>query len=214
MIDGSLHSWIGLTSGVIALAAFVPYIRSILRGQTRPNRASWFIWAFAEIVTTATYAASGADATLWVAAGYSVGTITVAALSLRYGEGGASFLDLLCLAGAGIALIPWLVLDQAELALYMIIFVDALAVFPTLRKAILDPDSEDKTYWSLSFLAAVVNIFAINRWTPEIVVFPVYSFIGAGAILLALYGKTIVRLIQARMRAADLPASSTPNLQS
>lgn len=214
MIDGSLHSWIGLTSGAIALAAFIPYIRSILRGQTRPNRASWFIWAFAEIVTTATYAASGADATLWVAAGYTLGTITVASLSLRYGEGGASLLDLMCLTGASIALIPWLALDQPELALYMIIFVDALAVFPTLKKAIADPESENRTYWSLSFLAAVINIFAINRWTPEIVVFPVYSFLGAGAIVLALYSRPIFRFVLARLRPATLAASPEPKLQS
>lgn len=213
MIDGSLQSWIGLTSGAVALASFVPYIRSILRGQTRPNRASWFIWAFAEIVTTATYAASGADATVWIAAAYALGTITVASLSLRYGEGGASLIDGLCLAGASLALIPWLVLDQAELALYMIIFVDLLAVFPTLRKAIVDPDSEDKTYWTLSFLAAVINLFAIDRWAPEIAAFPIYCFLGAGAIAGALHAHGIIRFLNARLRQPALPAS-VPNLQS
>jgi pimeloyl-ACP methyl ester carboxylesterase len=213
MIDGSIQSWIGMTSGAVALASFVPYIRSILRGQTRPNRASWIIWAFAEIITTATYAASGAGDTLWIAAGYSLGTVTVASLSLRYGEGGASPIDVMCLMGASIALIPWLVLDQAELALYMIIFVDVLAVFPTLKKAITDPDSEDKTYWSLSFLAAVINLFAINRWAPEIAAFPIYCFLGAGAIVLALYSRNIMRAVTARLRQPALPAP-VPNLQS
>lgn len=214
MTDGSLQSWIGLASGAIALAAFVPYIRSILRGQTRPNRASWIIWAFAEIVTTATYAASGAEATVWIAGAYSLGTITVAALSVRYGEGGASPIDLMCLMGASIALIPWLALDQAELALYIIIFVDLLAVFPTLKKAISDPDSEDKTYWSLAFFAAVVNLFAIERWAPEISAFPIYCFVGAGAIVVALYANAAVRLLQARLRPAEPMPASIPNLQS
>lgn len=213
MIDGSLQSWIGLTAGAVAVASFIPYIRSILRGQTRPNRASWIIWAFAEIITTATYAASGADATVWIAAGYSVGTITVASLSLRYGEGGASPIDIMCLMGATIALIPWLALDQAELALYMIIFVDILAVFPTLKKAIADPDSEDKTYWSLSFLAAIINLFAIDRWAPEIAAFPIYCFLGAGAIVAALYSHNLVRFVSHRLRQPALPAS-VPNLQS
>mgnify|MGYP001250037696 CR=1 FL=1 len=213
MTDGSIQSWIGLTSGAVALASFIPYIRSILKGQTRPNRASWFIWAFAEIITTATYAASGADATLWIAAGYALGTITVASLSLRYGEGGAGLIDAMCLAGASIALIPWLALDQAELALYMIIFVDVLAVFPTLKKALADPESEDKTYWSLSFLAAVINLFAIERWAPEIAAFPIYCFLGAGAILAALLSHGVVRAVAGRLRQPALPAS-VPNLQS
>lgn len=213
MIDGSLQSWIGLSSGAIALAAFIPYIRSILRGQTRPNRASWFIWAFAEVITTATYAASGADATVWIAGAYALGTITVASLSLRYGEGGAGPIDIMCLMGASIALIPWLALDQAELALYLIIFVDLLAVFPTLKKAIADPDSEDKTYWSLAFLAAIVNLFAIDRWAPEISAFPIYCFVGAGAIILALYSHSLIRAVTLRLRQPALPAS-VPNLQS
>lgn len=213
MIDGSLQSWIGLTSGAVALASFVPYIRSILKGQTRPNRASWIIWAFAEIITTATYSASGADATVWIAAGYAIGTITVASLSIRYGEGGAGPVDMMCLAGASIALIPWLALDQAELALYMIIFVDVLAVFPTLKKAIADPDSEDKTYWSLSFLAAIINLFAIDRWAPEIAAFPIYCFLGAGVIVTALYAHGLVRALSARLKAPSRLPASVPNLQ-
>lgn len=213
MTDGSLQSWIGLAAGVIALAAFIPYIRSILRGQTRPNRASWIIWAFAEIITTATYAASGAESTVWIAGAYALGTITVASLSLRYGEGGTSPIDIMCLMGASVALIPWLALDQAELALYIIIFVDILAVFPTLKKAIADPGSEDKTYWLLAFFAAVVNLFAIDRWAPEISAFPIYCFLGAGAIVATLYSHGLIRAVSQRLRQPALPAS-VPNLQS
>ena len=117
----------------------------------------------------------------------------------------------MCLLGASIALIPWLALDNAELALYMIIFVDVLAVFPTLKKAITDPESEDKTYWSLSFLAAIINLFAIERWAPEIAAFPIYCFLGAGAIVLALYSHSLIRALAPRQPA--LPAS-VPNLQS
>ncbi len=33
----------GWVAGVLSLVAFVPYIVAILRGETRPNRATWWI---------------------------------------------------------------------------------------------------------------------------------------------------------------------------
>lgn len=200
------QNWLGISSGVIALAAFIPYIRSILRGQTRPNRASWFIWAFAEGLTFASYGAAGADATLYIAAAYMTGTFTVACLALRNGQGGAGVLDMLCLFGAAISLIPWLVYGSAELALYMIIFVDALAIFPTLLKSIQDPESEDKSYWLLMLLAAAVNLLAVHTWAPSISAFPIYCLIGSGAIVTALYA----RRIGAFFRHATQPISPPP----
>lgn len=187
---------LGIASGVIALAAFAPYIRSILRGQTRPNRASWLIWAFAEGLTFASYGASGAGATLYIAGAYMTGTFTVAVLSLRNGQGGAGVLDILCLSGAAISLIPWIAFNSSEMALYMIIFVDALAVFPTLLKSIEDPESEDKTYWLLMLLAAVVNLFAIHTWAPHISAFPIYCVLGSGAIVAALYARRATRVFR------------------
>src|SRR3989344_1300311 len=100
----------GLAAGLFNLVAFVPYILSIFgwrlswsksifeqTTRTKPNRASWFIWAFVGAVILPAYSHSGAHETVWVAAALVVGPCVVAILSIKYGEGGLSAFDQVCL---------------------------------------------------------------------------------------------------------------------
>lgn len=176
----------GLIAGILAMLAVVPYIRSILSGRTKPNRASFLIWTGVGLMVAATYKASGATTTLWVALAYFVSPLIVAALSLKYGVGGASRLDLVCLSGALLSLALWWATRSAPTSLYINILVDALAVIPTAKKAWLDPGSEDRSAWQLAFLANAVDLFAIRSWAPEISIYPIYSFLATGTIVTAL----------------------------
>ena len=53
----------------------------------------------------------------------------------------------------------------------------------------------------------------VDRWAPEIAAFPIYCFLGAGAIVAALLSHGVVRAVAGRLRQPALPAS-VPNLQS
>ena len=39
--------------GIVFFLGFLPYIAAILRGQTRPSKASWVIWSTLNAVTLA-----------------------------------------------------------------------------------------------------------------------------------------------------------------
>jgi len=164
----SIHRIAGWLAGALTLAAFAPYIWAILHGETTPNRASWFIWALVCAMTALTYNASGAQATIFVAYAYAAATVVVAILSVRYGEPGASWLDWVCMAGAGASLVSWLVFRNAPTALYLSILVDFLAVVPTWRKAHLHPASENRLSWTISTAAMAVNLIAVEDWSPHI----------------------------------------------
>ena len=105
---------LGWVAGVLSLVAFVPYIVAILRGETRPNRATWWIWTTTGAVLLASYYFSGAETTIWVAVSYFVASLVTALLSIRYGEGGSTPLDRGCLmapapvsCSGGCSTIPW-----------------------------------------------------------------------------------------------------------
>ncbi len=168
---------IGVMAGVVALSALIPYARSILAGHTKPNRASWCIWSLVGIVLAASYKASGADATFWIAVAYAVNPLTVALLSIRYGVGGASRLDLICLAVCLLILLLWWRLRSAPVALFLTLCVDALGALPTLRKAWQDPRSEDQLAWGIACAAAFLNLFAIDSPKPQVWLYPVYAFL-------------------------------------
>lgn len=178
---------IGVVAAIVAASALVPYVRSILAGRTKPNRASWWIWALIGCAIAASYKASGASATFWIALVYAAMSLTVALLSIRYGTGGASALDLCCLAGCLLSLWLWWRLRSAPAALYLNICMDALGMLPTLRKVWRDPRSEDRLAWSIASLAAGMNLFAIDSPRPQVWLHPLHAFLGNGLIAALLF---------------------------
>lgn len=180
------HQLFGEISGIIAILAFVPYIASILRHETRPSRASWVIWAVLGIVLLVSYHSSGATTTIWIPIVYATLPLIVFALSFRYGVGGYNYLDLVCLTGAAIGLLLWKITHVPETALYLNIFVDALGFLPTYKKAYLQPASENLPAWVIGTLATLLNLLAINKWQLNIALYPLYLAVFNGGVPITL----------------------------
>ncbi|KKT58129.1 MAG: hypothetical protein UW52_C0064G0012 [Candidatus Gottesmanbacteria bacterium GW2011_GWA1_44_24b] len=56
----------GLLSAVIFPISYFPYVRDTLRGKTKPERASWFIWATLGAIAFFSQLAKGATDSLWL----------------------------------------------------------------------------------------------------------------------------------------------------
>lgn len=173
---------IGLLAGLLSLAAFVPYIIAIVKGATKPNRATWWIWTTNGLILLASYYATGAESTVWVAVGYFVGSLLTAVLALRYGEGGWSPFDRSCLLGAALGLLFWWMFNSSIVALVTTLFVDFAGALPTIRKAYRAPETEDRVAWALFISGNTVNLFAVEAWSFGIAVYPVYMFLASGTI--------------------------------
>lgn len=178
---------LGVASGVIAIVAYVPYIISILKGKTKPNRASWWIWAVLGIIICASYWSVGARNTFWFT--LPIGMVTTALLSLKYGVGGWTTFDRLCLLGAAAGLLMWWVSGIPFTALAIAILIDVMGFFPTIRKIWYEPGSEDLLTWAMFFIAAVLNVAAIDRWTLEIAAYPLYIVIFNSLVFVLLFRK-------------------------
>lgn len=172
----------GQVAGVVSLVAFVPYILAILRGETRPNRATWWIWTATSFVLLASYYFSGADTTIWVPASYFAASFVTALLSIRYGEGGATPLDRGCLAGAAAGLLAWWWFDSPVVALVTALGVDFAGALPTIRKAWVAPHTEDRLAWGLFIAGNTLNLVAVDRWDFAIAIYPIYFFVVSGTI--------------------------------
>jgi hypothetical protein len=171
---------IGIIAGIISTIAFVPYIISMVRGKTTPNKATWAIWAVLGVIIAASYYAAGARETAYVPFGYAIGILAVSALSFKYGEEGWTALDKWCLAGAGAGLALWALTSEPLFALYLTTMVDAIGGIPTIKKAWERPGSEDKAAWLMFLLANALNLLAIREWTLAVAMYPVYVIILSG----------------------------------
>jgi hypothetical protein len=165
---------LGKLAGFVSLLALIPYIRSILKGKTKPNRASWFIWAVVSTVLLASYHYSGATTTIWLAATFALIPIIISIFSIKYGVGGYEKLDIVCLVGAVTGLILWKLTSNPQTALYLNIAMDVLGFLPTIKKSYLQPETENTTAWLIALVANIVNVLALTTWQFKIAFYPIY----------------------------------------
>jgi hypothetical protein len=177
----------GILAGVTALIDFIAYDVSILRGKTRPNRATWFILTVVGILITASYYSVGARDTLWMPIGYTVGPFIAFLLSIKYGEGGWTTFDKVCLFTAMISVIFWYLSGSALIALLINIFIDFLGMLPTIKKSYLDPNSEELHPWVITFIAGILNLLAISTFNFDIIIYPIYMFLVNGVVVFFLF---------------------------
>jgi hypothetical protein len=168
---------LGVSSAILNGIGFVPYVRAILRGKTKPERASWWIWTVIVLVALAAQAAAGATWSLFLAGGLFVGDVVVALLSLRYGYGRFKGRDFLSLAVAVFGVWLWKVTNNPLAALVVIIAVDFLGNWLTLIKSWRAPYSENLITWMTISVAAAAGVLSVGSFNSTRIVFPAYVLI-------------------------------------
>ncbi len=170
------HAIAGMASGIVLLLGNIPYIISIRRGATRPNLVTWGIWTTIGFILLGSYQAIGATNTLWLLISQVISQFVITIYAFRYSRGSWTQLDRICLAGAGLSLLLWCCSGSPLVALLMNTAMDLLGAIPTIKKVYYDPTSEDLRAWAVYFVAAVLNLLAIENFSLSFVVFPLYLF--------------------------------------
>jgi hypothetical protein len=150
-------------SGVLCMIGFLPYIVAIVRGSTKPAKATWIIWASLDTITLCGMFAK--EAVNGQILGAVVGAWTIAALSVKFGASGWTKLDKLCLAGAVLGVLLWQVFDNPLLGIVTSLSVVFLGSIPTFVSVWRDPSREDKFSWTIFWASCVVAVWAIPSWT-------------------------------------------------
>ena len=176
---------------MISLAAYIPYIVSVIRQESKPKRVSWIIWALVDSIIALSYREAGANYAFLTPAGYALGSSAVVLLSVKYGIGGWSAFDRNCVLGAALGLLLWLLLDSPLSALMINVGINFLGALPTIRKNLRQPGTESKTAWSLMLLGAAINLFAVEEWNFSLAAYPVSMVLIVGGIVLSLFGSRL-----------------------
>ncbi|HSW90638.1 MAG TPA: hypothetical protein VLH84_02620 [Patescibacteria group bacterium] len=196
------QSVIGVIAGVLAFVAFIPYAISIFRGKTKPQRSTFAIWSIISLVTLFSYFASGARQTIWIALVYAILQLFIFVLSFKYGMGGLSRLDIICLSGALIGVLAWVVTDNPAIALYASITSEFLGYVPLFKKAYIHPETESTLSWILGLLAACLNLFALTTLRLDIALYPMYVVFSDGLVV------ALLILSRRRLRREDAQAKN------
>lgn len=158
-----------LATGMLAIAVAVfeiattaCYLRAVARGETRPSRTTWLIWAPLAWLTVASSIDAGAGATLVKLVASALGVTAIAALAWFRGTTGRTPSDLACLALAAAGAGLWSVLDDPVLGLALFLAADVAGAVPTLRDTWRDPRKEAAAPWLLGLAGSALNVALVD----------------------------------------------------
>ena len=161
------------TAIVLTFAMFVPYIRSIRNGRTRPHAISWIIWTLGTFVVFVAQIADGAGAGAWPVGVSGLLTAYVAVLAYsRRTDTSTTRTDWVFLALAAIALPAWLLTSSPLLAVALLTGVELAGFGPTFRFAFTHPYDERVGFYSLGAVRNVLTVAALEHYSLTTALFP------------------------------------------
>ena len=184
-----IQALLGQVAAFLAIIQIIPYIRSILRGETKPSRTSYAIWLAVELVLVTSYFSVGATTTKWMYVIIFLNSLVLFLLSLKYGMKGFHKVDLVSIVFAVAAIVAWVSTDNPTLAVYLCTAASFFGYIPTERKSYSFPRTENKLSWGLYVFAAFLNVCALTTLSPEIALPPIVSFVMSGLVFLLLQNK-------------------------
>lgn len=174
-----------LISAFLVLLAAPPYIIDTLKGKTKPERITWLIFSVLGIIAFISQLTLGASWSLVFSGLDTAASILVFSLSLKYGVGGYTKLDISALVIASVGVIIAVVARQPIISLLGVIVADFSGVTLSLKKAYQDPSSETTISWLLVGTASLFGLFAAGEFKVGILLYPFYLMFANYAIPVA-----------------------------
>jgi hypothetical protein len=166
---------LAIASLATSLIANIPYVIEILKGKVKPERISWLLWTL--LGATYYFSALFSNGATFFTFGELIGPGIILLLSIKFGVGGRSKFDIYSLIVALLALALLFVVESVILSLMLALIVDGIGVMLTIRKLLIDPASESKSFWGIAGIASILAILSLQTYNAETLVFPVYVLI-------------------------------------
>lgn len=170
----SLPELFGILSGVVIFFGGPPYLLDILKGKTKPQRTTWFIWSVLGVISFTSQLKLGAHWSLVYVGLNAAGNIAVFLLSMKYGIGGWRKLDVLALCIATIGVTIALYVDSPLIALLGSILADFSGTSLTLYKTYLQPTTETSITWFFLGTSSLFAAMAVGKWDVSLLLYPLY----------------------------------------
>jgi hypothetical protein len=174
-----MYEYIVLIAAVLTSLAALAYIRSMFKGDTKPNRVTWLMWSVAPFVAAAASLSMGSN---WAVipvfmAGLGPFLIFTASFFSKKAYWKLTRFDYLCGAISAVAIILWYLTSNADFAIVFSILSDALAAVPTLIKAWHDPKTESVWPYLIGIFSPITSFLVVGAWSFSELAFPSYLII-------------------------------------
>jgi len=198
-----LNIWI---IGTLILSVISPifYTKSMLAGKSKPHRVTRLIVWFAAIAGVLGILGSPNLAGIIFAVIFLARASYLLVMALIFGVGGASKLDIVCLAIGVVAVAAFALTGNGLLAISLGVLADLIGYIPTFVKTWKQPKSEDPTFFIIEAVASLFAVFAIWELRVDIIL-PIYFVLCSVAVVLLIYRKQIVKWLKFANPKLDSP---------
>lgn len=183
-LQGLDKPFIGILATMLTIAAFLPYIRSIFRGQTRPHVFTWIIWGLVTGIAFLAVLQAGGGAGAWpIGVSFAVSLFIAGLAYVKRADVTITRTDWLLFVSALAAMPMWLAANDPLWAVVLITVIELLAFGPTLRKTWFSPHAESMNFLAILIVRNALIIAALDRQTLTTVLFPVASAAACGLLI-------------------------------
>lgn len=165
---------IGIIAGIVMGSSYIPYIGSILRGHTKPERGSRIIWTALAFLAFYSQYSAGATDSLWLTGAFVVSGVITLLLSITHGEYGMSPRDIHIYFVVAAAIAISIIYNNPLLSLLMIVSIDASGTYLTVRKVMVEPHSENLSSYVIGAIGAALAVTAVGEINVTLLIYPAY----------------------------------------
>lgn len=180
---------IGITAIAITIIAYIPYIRSIMSGKTKPHVFSWVIWGMVTFIVSMGQLNDGGGIGAWSISISGIFSIYVAVLAyLKKSDITITKIDWLFFITATMSILLWPITSDPLYSVLLLTIIDVCGFAPTFRKSYTNPFSEPLTFFIIMTIRNIISAIALEKYSLTTMFFPVFTGIaGLIFILMVIY---------------------------
>jgi len=174
-----LHPNFVILGLIIGFTGGASYLISTIKGKTRPNRVTWFLWALAPLIAFVAEIKEGVGIQAWMTFGAGFGPLLIFLSSFvnKKSVWKLRKFDFICGGLALVGLFLWYITRNGNFAIFFSILADAMAAVPTLIKSYYFPETENYHTYLTAATSATITLLTIDIWDFAYFGFPLYLLI-------------------------------------
>ncbi len=168
------HFSFAIAAVLVASVRYGTYFHTIYQGKTKPHAFSWLLWGTVTGIGTFVQSSLNGGPSVWALAFVSITCLLIALLAFFIGERDYKKSDFVALFACALAIPIWHTTHHAILALLVIIGIDLLTYWPTIRKSYDKPETEPPISYGFAGLRYFLMLFAVPDPTWETLMYPIF----------------------------------------
>lgn len=168
---------LGVIAAIMSIIGHLPYIISILKGNTKPHLFTWVIWIVMTAIAFAAQIVGGAGPGAWTTGINVVLAVVIAILALKHGEKNITHSDWIMFISGVLAIPLWMVTKDPLWSVILVTVIDALAFGPTIRKSWYKPYEELSFMYGFNIFRHFITLTALAQFSFVTALYPAMLFV-------------------------------------